>query len=145
MSLRRTVLAVTTASVLTAGGLFAASAPASAGGCRFGVCGTIYNGTNTHIAVCLDWHGDGQGDNHYQQTSRSNYCKHVAYVKPHTDWGWRQQVDIDAFFIAKGTSYQGAYTCVRHDPKYHVTWTHQRSGWWKFSNNCEEDISSKRG
>ena len=126
-------------------GIVGTTGTANASGCPTGGCGTIDNITGTHIAVCLDWVGKGQGDNHYQYTSKRNYCRKVAYIKPHTTWGWPQGTDIDAFYIARGTRYYGGISCWLHPDHPYATWTHSRSGWWKFSGDCEEDITSKRG
>ncbi|MEU9478015.1 hypothetical protein [Streptomyces sp. NPDC048191] len=135
------------AGVLAAGGLVGGAGTASAGemtpmgGCIGNVCGTIYNHTNTHIAVCLNWSGGGR-DQDYQ----THGCRpaQVAYAKPHSVYGAPQHRDIDAFYIAPGTSYSGWYACA-HTGVTYKTWHHIRTGWWKFSTDCIVKINSKRG
>ncbi|MFD9960207.1 hypothetical protein [Amycolatopsis sp. NPDC058986] len=132
MTRRSTIATVLGAGALTAGMLTGAAGPASAtqvspmgDHCSRPFCGTLTNNTSHSVKVCRSW-GAAGWDGAYQPADK---CKRngYGYVLPHTTWGDPQNVDIDAFYIPPGTVYTGG------DGGGSTGWSHQKSGWWKFS------------
>lgn len=110
------------------------------GGCAGPVCGTVRNNTGGYIAVCKNWSGSG-GDQSYPNHGCNK--NQVAYVKPHSTYGAPEFVDLDAFYIAPGTSYTGYYTHWPSITHHNRTWRHVNSGWWKFATNVTVYINAK--
>ncbi|MGH3794582.1 MAG: hypothetical protein ACRDSP_06800 [Pseudonocardiaceae bacterium] len=153
MPIRSQLVTALTVGLLAAGGLTAGAGAAPfasadtvrlASGCAGPVCGTIRNNTDTHIAVCKNWYGSGNDQTYPDHGCRSS---EVAYVKPHSTYGFPQFTDVDAFYIAPGTSYTGYWVDgVRHPGTQHnMTWRHVNQGWWKFTTNVIVTINSKSG
>ena len=138
MHLRSKLLAVLSAGAVIVAALTATAESASAGeihpmgGCfAHLVCGTIANGTSDYVKVCKDWHGSGPEWQY--QPEGDGLCAESDYASPHSAYGQPQWVDIDAFYIPSGTSYDGFYIGGARLGTEHMEWTHTQSGWWKFS------------
>ncbi|MDI3403243.1 hypothetical protein [Streptomyces cavernicola] len=109
-------------------------------GCTFWWCGTVGNEANTRVKICESWGRDGTNQAYQKKAA----CKsgRTSYVKPGQTRGMDTNEDLDALYVPKGKTFKGSYVCTFGGSKGKMTWTHKKSGWWKFGTDCEVLIRS---
>ncbi|MFF4083486.1 hypothetical protein ACFYZN_29375 [Streptomyces sp. NPDC001777] len=106
------------------------------GGCTLLWCGTVGNGAKTRVKICEAWGKDGTNQAYQKKAA----CKsgRTSYVKPGRTRGTNTDEDLDALYVPKGKTFKGSYVCTFGGSKGKMTWTHKKSGWWKFGTDCTD-------
>jgi hypothetical protein len=130
---QRAVLVAAVTVVLTAGGVAAASDWSDAshvGACEFDICGTVVNDLPIQVDVSLSW-----------CDWKSSPCEpdSIRTLAPRSSSGTADHVDIDAFRVPDGLSYEVAFT---HTFSNETTWLDP--GWHKITTDTTAHITTSR-